>query len=228
MRFAGRPSWRMSLDTPAHLHLVLFVRDAFGLAEPTDPPTAVAPGRLPGVPDQRLADGQAPTAADWTRWWLTVLDADRGAVAARPRADAPVDELRRAAILRVGLADGPDFVSLADAPDLQRVARLAFPDFHTWWNRNLELPGPRVLPGAKGHLAAVLNAHPLLVTHTVAGIEAEIGRRAAPFDVAVDVLLTDGPDVLRQDATSAVVSSALVADSTRFAAWLDETLRPLA
>jgi hypothetical protein len=210
----------MSLDAPEHLHLVLFIRDAFDLAEAADPPTAVAPGRLPGVPDLRLADGSAPTAADWTRWWLTVLEADRGAVAARLRAATPVDELRRAALFRHGLADGPDFVSLADVPDLQRVARLAFSDFHAWWGRSLELPGPRVMPGAKERLAGVLNAHPLLATHTVAQIEAELGRRAATFDFAVDLLLTAGPDVL-------TVSSVLVADATRFEAWLDETLRPL-
>lgn len=227
MELAGRPSWRVSLDMPGHLHLVLFVRDAFGLAGPADPPTAAAPGRLPGVPDLRTDQGPAPAAADWTLWWHTVLDADRGAVAARPPYDAPLDELRSAAMLRHGLADGPEFESLADTPDLQRVARQAFPEFRTWWGSSLELPGPRQLPGAKGHLAAMLDANPLLVTQTVARIEAEIGRWARSFDIGLDVLLTAGPDVLTRDATSAVISSALVADPARFAAWLDETLRPL-
>lgn len=130
-------------------------------------------------------------------------------------------------MVRLGLADGPDFMSLADAPDLQRAARLAFPAFRTWWGCSLDLPGPRLLPGAKGHLAGVLDADPLLVTHTVARIEVEIGRAAGPFDVAVDVVLTEGPDVLTQDATSALISSALVADPPRYAAWLDAALRPL-
>lgn len=117
------------------------------------------------------------------------------------------------------------------ACDLQRAARLAFPAFHAWWNRGPEhrgAPGPGELPGAKGELAGVLGAHPLLVTEAVTRIEVEIGRKAVPFDFAIDVLLTAGPAVVTHDARSAIISSALVADPTRFAAWLHETLRPLA
>lgn len=232
VRRAGQPSWRVSLDTPSPLHLALFVRDAFRVDERTAPPTAEAPGPLPGVPDLRPEyAGPVPTLAAWTSWWLDFLASERGAIALRPGDEALLEDQHRATMLRHGLADGPDFDSLVDAPDLQRAARLAFQAFHAWWNGGPEsnaTPGPRGLRGAKGRLVGVLGAHPLLVTETVARIEAEIGRTAAPFDFAVEVLLTAGPDVLTQDATSAIVSSALVADSSRFAAWLDETLRPLA
>lgn len=232
MRRAGQPSWRVSLDAPGHLHLALFVRDAFRVDERNAQPTVEAPGPLPGVPDLRGEHaGLLPTLAEWTSWWLDVLASERGSVALRPGDEALLEDQHRATMLRHALIDGPDFDSLVDAPDLQRAARLAFPAFHAWWNRGPEsdaTAGPRGLRGAKGRVVGVLGAHPLLVTETVTRIEAEIGRTAAPFDFAVEVLLVAGPDVLAQDGTSAIVSSALVADSSRFVAWLDATLRPLA
>lgn len=44
VKFAGRPSWRASLDLPQHLHLAVFVRDAYRLAEHIDGPTPACRG----------------------------------------------------------------------------------------------------------------------------------------------------------------------------------------
>lgn len=119
--------------------------------------------------------------------------------------------------VRHGIVDAPEFESLAGMPDLQAAARVAFPAFHAWWN----------VGGAKGGLVRALDTRGIAVTHAVARLEAELGRPAAPFDLAIQVLAVSEPDVLVHDGDDAVISVAFLAAPLRFDAWLDGVLRAL-
>ena len=233
MRFAGRPSWRLSLDAPVDLHQVLFVRDAFGLVDHADAPTAAMPGHLLRVPDLSAEpEAPTPTRAGWEHWWQAALTAHKAASADRPSQDAPMGEHLRWARLRLAAVDDPDFATLVESPDLQRAAQLALEPFRRWWQSGAQRPhstGAHALPGAKGELVDLIdpNPNPWTVNDTVARIEADLGRRVAPFDVTIEVLGVAGPDVLIQNEDYALISSALVDDQQRYATWLEAALRPL-
>ncbi|MCV2393709.1 hypothetical protein OEB99_05250 [Actinotalea sp. M2MS4P-6] len=234
MRFAGRPSWRASLDLPQHLHLAVFVRDAYRLAEHTDAPTPAMPGRLPRVPDLSTEPGApTPDLADWASWWQEVLAADRAARSRQPLPGSPPDDYARATLQRHAIVDAPDFPSLAERPELQRAARVAFHPFHRWWNRGPDRPrsaGQLSVPGLKGELVDLIHPSPGpgIVNETVTRIERNLGRDVDPFNVDIDVLGTAGPEILVQENDYALVSSALISDPQRFSAWLEWMLLPLA
>jgi len=234
VRFAGRPSWRVSLDLPQHLHLAVFVRDAYRLAEHTDAPTPAVPGRLPRVPDLSTEpDAPTPVLADWASWWQEILAADRAARSRQPLPGSPPDDHARAARQRHTIVDATDFPSLAERPELQRAAQVAFHPFHNWWNRRPDRPHPtgnHSIPGFKGELVDLIDPSPGpgIVNETVRRIEQSLGRRVAPFNVDIDVLGTAGPEIVVQEDDYALVSSALVSDPPDFGTWLERMLLPLA
>lgn len=208
MRFAGRPSWRASLDLPQHPHLAVFIRDAYGLAEHTDAPTPAMPGRLPQVPGLSTEpDAPTPDLTDWASWWQEVLVADRAARSRQPQPGSPPDDYARAAPQRHAIVDAPDFPSLAERPELQRAAQVAFHPFRDWWNRGPNRPrstGQLSVPGFKGELVDLIDPSPGpgIVNETVRRIEQNLGRSVAPFNVDIDVLGTAGPEILVQRTTT--------------------------
>ncbi|GAA2684309.1 MULTISPECIES: hypothetical protein [Actinosynnema] len=88
MRFAGRPSWRVALDTSGEVGFALHVRAALGLEQVLAP--AVPPLDRP-LPDADLL----PTAeldllrvtADWEDWWVDLFPRE-------PARDRPGDGWR--------------------------------------------------------------------------------------------------------------------------------------
>lgn len=192
------------------------------------------PGRLPRVPDLSTApDAPPPDLADWASWWQEILAADRAARSRQPAPGSPPDDYARAALQRHAIVDAPDFPSLAERPELQRAAQVAFHPFHNWWNRGPDRPRSteqHSIPRFKGELVYLIDPSPGpgIVNETVRRIEQSLGRRVAPFNVDIDVLGTAGPEVVVQEDDYALVSSALISDPQRFSAWLERMLLPLA
>jgi hypothetical protein len=226
---AGRPSWQITIDEPEDLHLVLFVRDCFGL--PGD-----SPGRLsPPVPDlsgQLDESARSAAAAAWPAWWQAVLGARAERGPQPPRGDRE-DAVRRARLFHAA-ADGPEFASLAGDPALSLAARTAFGPFQQWWSPPLPgEPGTRPgsprglgLPGAHGELIDL--HHGSSAVHDVIGrIEQELGRPARPFELRVEVLAARS-GVVWQDQRGAVISARLAGDEAGYRDWLDRAIRPLA
>ena len=96
--------------------------------------------------------------------------------------------------------------------------------------RPTALHGATVRSGFKGELVDLIDPSPgpSIVNETVRRIEQKLGRRAAPFNVDIDVLGTAGPEILVQEDDYALASSELVSDPQRFSAWLERMLLPLA
>src|SRR5712691_11801165 len=159
MRMQGRPSWRIVIDEPEDLHLVLFVRDCCRL------PAGAAgqPGPLaPTVPDlSRLMDESARHAAGaaWPAWWQAAIDAHRAVSRPLPH-DASSSAHHRQAWQLHAAVDGPQFGSLSRTPALREAARAAFGPFQQWWAppvpagaQDRPRPGGLLgLPGVRGYL----------------------------------------------------------------------------
>lgn len=61
-------------------------------------------------------------------------------------------------------------------------------------------------------------------TEVAAGIERELGREAAPFELSTDLLAIVGPDLVSQDDSYAGFSTRPVADRDAYD-WLRATVR---
>ena len=231
MRHGGRPSWQVVIEEPPELHLVLFVRDAFGLAvrDPSD--GTGGPGPLvPDVPDLRALlddDARAGAATAWPAWWRAALDGRRGR---RGPGERPAD---------IGpppapYADAPDFPSLAPVPPLRAAARVAFRPFLQWWSAPWDGPasggrrrdGWIDLPGAEGRLVNLHAPSRRTEQDVVARLERELGRHVRPFEYRVGVLAVEEPDVVLAEGRSAVVSGRLLGSADRYAEWLHDVLLP--
>jgi len=227
MRESTRPSWRIAIDSAEGLHLLLFVRDSLWL----DSTGADLPGPLAfDVPDLSTELGPAGRAAArqaWPDWWRTSLASYLG------YRHTPIDQELGVGVVR-WLAEGPGH-GTAPPQSLQAPTRAVLEPFRQWWcpPGGGELPPPRPLdrgggmPGVKGSLAALtLSARSAL--EVVRRIEAELGRRAEPFEFTLQVIGVSGPPVLAQDSHHAAVSSELLRSGAEYAQWLYRALRPLA
>lgn len=234
MQRKGRPSWQIAIDEPEDLHLVLFVRDCCRL------PAGAAgqPGPLaPAAPDlSGLLDEPAQRAAGaaWPIWWRAAVDAHRSASRPLPPG-APSAEHLHQARQRHAAVDGPQFESLSHVPALRDAARAAFDPFQQWWQPPILAEtkvqrgsrGPLGLPGVKGYLIDL--HHGRSTVHDVINrIEHEVGRKAKPFDLRIDILAVTQPPVIMQEEHHALVSGELVGSESDYRDWLYSTIRQMA
>lgn len=136
MRFAHRPSWRLSADVSHVAHLALLVRDAGRL--PIPPDDGLPPPRTPATPEPAgsLTEiDRAAAASQWLDWWHAIVAAEGDRLLATPNdpprrdSDDPRhihDTARRHLAEQQALADPPSFATLADRPDLQALARAVY------------------------------------------------------------------------------------------------------
>ncbi|MGH3625756.1 MAG: hypothetical protein ACRDQ5_28945 [Sciscionella sp.] len=233
----GRLSWQVAEDEPSDLHLVLFVRDACRLV--LDGPGSPGPltPEIPDLSDLVDASSRALVAAAWPAWWDAAVNAHRTHTRPLPD-DAPIAAHQQQLRLRHAAGDGPEFASLAHVPQLQRAARGAFDPFNRWWS--LPLPSadplarhrrrPRAslgLPGVQGQLIDLHRGRHTVRT-VIGRIERELGRKAVPFDLSIDILAVTGPAVVVRETHYAVLTTSTVADADTYADWLYTTLSPLA
>jgi hypothetical protein len=130
MRFAGRPSWRLSVGDEDLLEVALWVRDALGLpidSADVPPPLADSP------PRSSVLDGEdlAVVGRDWLDWWRALLALQVARRANPLREGSFPDWVRQHSSLRHGVG-GPedDFAGLADAPALRRATVALFREAH--------------------------------------------------------------------------------------------------
>ncbi|HEX4702242.1 MAG TPA: hypothetical protein VH352_08965 [Pseudonocardiaceae bacterium] len=156
-----------------------------------------------GPPDvdplpQPSLDSGDDLAEGWVLWWRTLV--------ARTW-QAGVDELTR--------FSPPDFDGLTDYPTLRQVIRTRWREANAWHSAR-KRAGVRALRATAGQEGAVVGA-----------VEAEIGRKAAPFSLRIIVV-----PVLDQRIRSAGTSTFLVPErlyaGTDYDDWLRELVRTLA
>jgi len=196
---AGHPSWTVVEDEPRDLHLVLFVRDCFGLGTGhggVGPLTAA----VPDLGDRVTASGVAAAAAAWPAWW-------------------------RAALGRFSDVASPAAVELRELVD---AALPAFQEWWSPPPDAAGAPGARrpALPGVRGQLVD-LHLNRLTVARVVNRLEEELGRQARPFEFRVDILAVGEPSVVASHPGSAVISAELVGFEPRYEQWLHGVLRAL-
>ncbi|WP_425956099.1 hypothetical protein [Xylanimonas sp. McL0601] len=122
MRFAGRPSWSLSVGDDQHLNAALYFRDALALVvEGDDVPPRLA--EQPPLSNVLAGADLTVVGRDWLGWWrgLLALYLEQKHAPEGTGADwrAWVTENAARRDLIGGPADG--FAGLAHAPDLQRA-----------------------------------------------------------------------------------------------------------
>lgn len=139
MRFAGQPSWRLSVGDEWMLGVALWVRDAVGLpidSADVPPPLADSPARSSVLDGEDLDD----VGRDWLDWWHALL-ALQVARRANPLREGSFPDWVRQCSSRLHDVGGPDddFAGLADAPALRRATVALFRDAH----RGVDRVGPQ-------------------------------------------------------------------------------------
>jgi hypothetical protein len=213
--------------------LALFVRDACGLTVSASPgPLCAAPSLAHPVP----ADQRAGLAAAWRAWWQALLSAHQATNGRPPEGSTPQQQMMWRYQPRKDAGAPPDFVGLAHAPVLQAVAvRCWLEGFRQWWAppRTAELRKKRPeerIGGVRGDLIAAImtssRAH--VAQDVVSEVEGSIRRRAAPFELGLEVLAVEGDMATQLTPNHALVPIGLYTDSIRYRRWLRETIMPLA
>lgn len=135
MQRAGRPSWRFAHDFDESLHVLLYLRDALGLetvgGAATPPPLLGGPPKRPDLLD---AASRAQASRNWSAWWSSMV-AETARMELGPVPDGPgrrewMAEVHRAHARR---SDPPDWVSLAEWPELQRGASVLWREAQDWF-----------------------------------------------------------------------------------------------
>ncbi len=111
-------------------HVVLFVRDACGLAPTGDD---VPPPLLGGITriDARLGPGpRAEASTAWLDWWRASIRAEGHNVRGDP---PPLTSPTETTAVPADRVDPPDFSSLTSDTGLRRAAVTAWPEALRWW-----------------------------------------------------------------------------------------------
>jgi hypothetical protein len=223
----------MSIDEPEDLHFALFVRDACGVTGSAAPgPLCAAPSLAHSVP----AGEMAGLASAWQAWWQALLAAHQATVGRPPEGSTPRQQMEWRYQPRRSAGEPPDFVGLAHAPVLQAAAVRCWQEgFHQWWappgtaGPSLDRADFRI-GGIRGDLIAAImsssRAH--LVNDVVSEVEGSMGRKAAPFDLGLDLLAVEGDVATQLTPTYALVPIGLFTDVIRYRQWLTQTIMPLA
>ena len=185
-RRGSKSSWSVGVDAPDHLNIALFVRGAAGLARHGDPWSSYPPWP-PEFADRGIAASQVERArAEWSRWWQSLC--------ALPSPPSSVEDAQRWMREPSQVFDPPEFESLANAEQLQRVCRRLWPAADQWWT------GPA---GAKAALTSTSMRRRFVgegIGQVVRRFE-RTNRRPANFALHLDILYvdTDRVELLAED-----------------------------
>ncbi|HJP79560.1 MAG TPA: hypothetical protein VJ914_35140 [Pseudonocardiaceae bacterium] len=200
MRYAGQRSWQIREDRwGQHFDWALWVR----AVERIDvPPGGIVPGPLliESLPEPSPGLDGAVLAREWRAWWRAWW---------RALCDLP----ERDAGLRRELPSG---VGLDEQSLLGEVLTRRFLEVQHWH-------GERKRAGLRGHLH-LSGTHASTV---VAEVERELGRRAKPFVLTIDVLPVADREVRGISETRFLVPEG-IRDGTEWAEVLRGLVEPLA
>jgi hypothetical protein len=198
MRYAGAPSWSLSLAVGSEPDPALYVRDALRLevSEATSPPALDPP-----PPDRRdllTAEERAAAARQWPRWWRAILDLEARFYAApggRERTEDFLARVRAHDAERTRLVgEPPDFAALVDAPALRSAVVALHPEARAWQRRATRRD---VQPSEAWHAGV----------REIAG--SLVARGVAPQDVRATVLAVSVPGTWWAPVGPGVVVCAL-------------------
>lgn len=207
MRSAGSASWSIGIDRWDHqLEWALWFRAAERIEVPAEE-LVTGPPDVDPVPEPSLPSG-GELVDGWLWWWRALLA--RSSLTGPPQ-PPDMDELNR--------FSPPDFAGLAGYPALRRVVSTRWGEANAWHSAR-KRAGLAAFRAARaqelGREGAVVRA-----------VEAEIGRKAAPFSLRIIVL-----PVLERQIRSAGTSTYLVPElvhaSGAYDEWLRELVRTLA
>lgn len=207
MYVAGRAHWKISLDEPRVLRVVLYVRDACGLTpltRPAIPPLDPGTDRWPVWARPRTVTDPVPLTANqraiasvqWVRWW-------EHALAEGPMAWQDVTDGTLSAFARL--------------PELRRVIAAHRTDAVEWASASADDPRfSRDKMPAGSRLSAL-----------VATLERERGRPARRFDLRVTVLPVEGKQAWELTPDHLLVTARLLHDDEIMLGWLRSVLSRL-
>ncbi|MBB4927017.1 hypothetical protein [Kitasatospora kifunensis] len=203
MRFAESESWSISIRSNSQLELPLWVRAAERIPVPAGGlvpgPLGIDPLPAPSVPGagEALAEG-------WLAWWRMTLD-----IHLPPRPKSPEEFVPPP-------GGPPDFSELAAHPQLRRVVTARWPEFRELPSEAMRAALPQPDPGDRNPDGAV-----------VAAVEAELGHRAAPFELQL-LLLPVIDEEIRSLGSHTFLVPTRVYGSEAYKRWLHRLVRALA
>jgi hypothetical protein len=206
MRQAGVSSWLISVDEwDQQLEWALWIRAAERIhiqaGEAVTGPPDVDP-----LPEPSLSSG-GPLAGGWLWWWKALL--------ARPaQSGRPVSEFM-ADLARFG---PPDFDGLIDYPELRQVVTARWSEANAWHSarKRAGVEAFRASSGQHGREGAIVRA-----------VEAEIGHKAAPFELRIIVLPVLDSEIRPAGSLTFLVPERMRVTSA-YADWLRQVVRALA
>jgi hypothetical protein len=208
------PGWRFTAEhSPRTLHTALLVREAGGL--PVRPGAEIPP-RLSEQVRRRIvlpAGDRVLAGGDWPAWWrrLAAFHARESRLRELPRGRAEqLSWARSQRDRQARVFDPPDFVSLAQAPELRTAARLVWAQCPAGpaQQRHGDAPAPEF--------------GPRLVSDIAVGVAAEHGVPASSLDAGVLILDVEGLWSWHAGPGFAFCSAAVPADATAAEALLRE------
>ncbi|MFL6114860.1 MAG: hypothetical protein ACJ786_26455 [Catenulispora sp.] len=192
----GGSRWRIEIGDRQAIAVVLWLRDASGMAPDLDP---VIPPLEPAVavrPELAALAGPRATA-QWTGLWLGLWEG------------------RLDSFATVGRLGPPGFELLNRSPELRELFAAGFPEAMRWSKTHRPL-----VPRAPGRHAPTL----LGPGEVVKRLETELGRQARDFEFAITVLPVAGRVFWMLPDGVLAVSENLVRDPTAFSALLYDVL----
>ena len=206
MRHAGMSSWLIRVsEWDQQLEWALWIRAAeridVRVGEAVTGPPDVEP-----LPEPSLSSGE-PLAAGWLWWWQAVL--------ARPaRSGQPTHEV----IADLARFSPPDFDGLADYPALQRVVVTRWSEADAWHSarKRAGIDAFRVESSQRDREGTIVRA-----------VEAEIGHKAAPFELGI-IVLPVLDDEIRPAGNLTFLVPERVRATNAYDQWLRQVVRALA
>lgn len=201
MYIAGSDTWRITIDEPSVLRIALYLRDVQDLSphtEPEIPPLDPGPATWPvwarrpsnPAPPLPMSAAEGQLAADQWAQWWSLLLLDGGAAAQHLRA--------------------PSFPALVRLPAVRTLLVHHFATAHAWAEGIGD--DPRI---KRDHLATGGRLRGL-----VDDLEAQIGRRALPFDLRITVIGVATKHAWVLSRHHFLMTHQLIADDENALDWL--------
>lgn len=214
MEYAGTKSWRISVsEWDFHLEWALWVRAAERIEVPVGG-VVTGPLDIDPLPEPSVPSG-APLAEGWLYWWHAVVS--------RPEASPPFTPDDLAELGRFG---PPGFGGLDAYPDLQRVMVARWEEANSWHSAR-KLAGVEAFRSAFVRQDQDQGRGPRAEGVVVRSVEAEVGHKAAPFNLKIVVV-----PVLDEEIRSVGDGTFLVPERVRgtdaYTTWLRALVRALA
>ncbi|GIJ72999.1 hypothetical protein Voc01_079160 [Virgisporangium ochraceum] len=195
MRFPGSDSWQVSVKAEEnHTVFPLWLRDV----EAVDvPPSPLVPGPLDvnDLPPPAGEPHDPRLGAEWLAWWESI-------VLTHPTSPVPPDDDVEPAY------DTPDPLGLARLPALRPHVARRWPEFLEWQLAHRRAHGTYTdrRPPGDGRIGEVVRE-----------VEAELGRRAAPFHLTFTLLQVRDDRILTVEPGRFLVPERVI----RSAGWPD-------